>query len=100
MIEITSLKKTYGTAGKSVQALAGVDLRIGSGMFGLLGPNGAGKTTLMRIVAGIANPGRGSVRVAGHDLAAESARRAAKALLGYLPQELGMYLELTAAQFV
>ncbi|MES1244232.1 MAG: ABC transporter ATP-binding protein [Acidobacteriota bacterium] len=99
MIEIEGLAKTYGRGARAAQALRGVDLRIPSGMFGLLGPNGAGKTTLMRILAGIVHPSRGAVRVAGHDLA-ESGRRAAKAVLGYLPQELGMYPELTAAQFV
>jgi ABC-type multidrug transport system ATPase subunit len=99
-IEIGGLTKTYGRGGKAAQALRGVDLQIPSGMFGLLGPNGAGKTTLMRILAGIVHPSRGTVRVAGHDLATDGGRRAAKALLGYLPQELGMYLELTAAQFV
>jgi ABC-2 type transport system ATP-binding protein len=100
MIEITGLTKTYGRGAKAAQALRGVDLRIPTGMFGLLGPNGAGKTTLMRILAGIVNPSRGTVRVAGHDLATESGKRGAKAVLGYLPQELGMYPELTAFQFV
>ena len=100
MIEIKSLAKTYGRGTKAEQAHRGIDLRIPSGMFGLLGPNGAGKTTLMRILAGIVHPSRGAVRVAGHDLATETGRRGAKAILGYLPQELGMYPELTAAQFV
>jgi ABC-2 type transport system ATP-binding protein len=100
VIEIARLTKTYGRGAKSAEALGGIDLRIGSGMFGLLGPNGAGKTTLMRILAGIVNPSRGSVVVEGHDLATEAGKRAAKSVLGYLPQELGMYLELSAAQFV
>ena len=100
MIEITGLTKTYGRGSKTTHALRGVDLRIGSGMFGLLGPNGAGKTTLMRILAGIVNPSRGALRVEGHDLTTEAGKRAVKSVLGYLPQELGMYLELTAAQFV
>jgi ABC-type multidrug transport system ATPase subunit len=100
MIEITSLTKTYGIGGKAVHALNGIDLEIGSGMFGLLGPNGAGKTTLMRILAGIVNPSSGVVRVGGHDIATEKGKQAVKSVLGYLPQELGMYPELTAEQFV
>jgi ABC-2 type transport system ATP-binding protein len=100
MIEIAGLTKTYGRGAKTAQALRGIDLRIGSGMFGLLGPNGAGKTTLMRILAGIANPSHGALRVEGHDLTTQAGKRAVKSVLGYLPQELGMYLELTAAQFV
>lgn len=100
MIEINSLTKTYGVGGKAVHALNSIDLSIGSGMFGLLGPNGAGKTTFMRILAGIVNPSSGSIRVDGHDLTTESGKQAVKSMLGYLPQELGMYLELTAEQFV
>jgi ABC-type multidrug transport system ATPase subunit len=100
MIKITSLTKTYSVGSKAVHALNGISLKIGSGMFGLLGPNGAGKTTLMRILAGIVNPSRGSVHVAGHDLATEAGKQSVKAMLGYLPQELGMYPELTAEQFV
>jgi ABC-2 type transport system ATP-binding protein len=99
-IEIEGLTKTYGRGARAAQALRGVDLRIPSGMFGLLGPNGAGKTTLMRILAGIVNPSGGEVHVVGHDLATDAGKRGAKAILGYLPQELGMYPELTAAQFV
>jgi ABC-type multidrug transport system ATPase subunit len=97
MIEITNLTKTY--AGK-VQALAGIDLTIGSGMFGLVGPNGAGKTTLMRIIAGLMRPTSGSVRVFGHDMTAVRARQEAKSLLGYLPQELGLYPNLSGREFL
>lgn len=100
MITIRSLTKIYGIGGKAVHALNCIDLEIRSGMFGLLGPNGAGKTTFMRILAGIVNPTRGSVRVSGHDLATEKGKQAVKSVLGYLPQELGMYPELTAEQFV
>ena len=53
--------------GRWILRVCGIDLEIGRGMFGLLGPNGAGKTTLMRTLAGIVNPTRGTVRVAGHD---------------------------------
>jgi ABC-type multidrug transport system ATPase subunit len=100
MIEITGLKKTFGVGPKSVMALNGVDLQIPSGMFGLLGPNGAGKTTLMRILAGIVNPTNGTLRVNGYDLTTEAGKQAVKSMLGYLPQELGMYTDLTARQFV
>ncbi len=100
MIEVMALTKTYGIGPRAVHALNGIDLAIGPGMFGLLGPNGAGKTTFMRILAGIVNPSSGSVRVSGHDLGTETGKQAVKSMLGYLPQELGMYPELTAEQFV
>jgi ABC-2 type transport system ATP-binding protein len=66
----------------------------------LLGPNGAGKTTLMRILAGIVTPSQGTVQVDGHDLSTEKGKEAVKAFLGYLPQELGLYPDLNAHQFV
>jgi len=100
MIEITNLSKTYTSGQRVVTALQGVNLKIESGMFGLLGPNGAGKTTLMRILAGIVDPSKGSVKVNGNDLAGEKGKMAVKSSLGYLPQELGMYNELTPRQFV
>jgi ABC-type multidrug transport system ATPase subunit len=100
MIEITGLRKTFGIGPKAVNALDGVNLQIDSGMFGLLGPNGAGKTTFMRILAGIVNPTSGVVRVNGHDLGTEAGKQAVKSTLGYLPQELGMYTDLSAKQFV
>ena len=97
MIEIKNLSKQY--RGK-VQALRDVNLDIGSGMFGLVGPNGAGKTTLMRIIAGLLTPTSGQVRVFGHDLSTMQGKQAAKAGLGYLPQELGVYPNLSALEFL
>jgi ABC-2 type transport system ATP-binding protein len=100
MIEITALTKTYQTGKRAVNALNDISLQIGVGMFGLLGPNGAGKTTLMRTLAGIVNPSSGEVHINGHNLSTERGKQAVKSMLGYLPQELGMYPDLTAAQFV
>src|SRR5690606_41833737 len=96
-IDIKNLTKTY--PGK-VQALKGIDLTIGTGMFGLVGPNGAGKTTLMRLLAGLMRPTTGSIQVFGHDMGTHDGKYAAKALLGYLPQELGLYPNLTAREFL
>ena len=83
-----------------VQALDDVNLTIPPGMFGLLGPNGAGKTTLMRLLAGILHPTSGTIHLGEHDAATERGRRAIKQLLGYLPQELGLYPDLTAREFL
>nr|CAI78583.1 cytochrome c biogenesis ATP-binding export protein ccmA [uncultured Aminicenantes bacterium] len=100
MIEINDLTKTYGRGQRAILALRGFNLEIGSGMFGLLGPNGAGKTTLMRILAGIVRSTTGRAAVDGHDLATEEGRRTVKSFLGYLPQELGLYPDMTARRFV
>lgn len=97
MIEITNLTKTYKG---NIHALNGVSLEIGTGLFGLVGHNGAGKTTLMRILAGLLRPSGGSVRVFGHDLANYAGRQQTKAILGYLPQELGLYPNLNAYEFL
>jgi ABC-type multidrug transport system ATPase subunit len=97
MINITQLTKTYG---KKVQALRGVDLEIGTGMFGLIGPNGAGKTTLMRILAGLLRPTSGTVNVLGYDPTTPTGKLAIKSVLGYLPQELGLYPDLSAIEFL
>src|SRR5579883_2749125 len=96
-IAMRGLTKTY--RGR-VQALRGIDLTIQNGMFGLLGPNGAGKTTLMRILAGILRPTAGSLTIGGVDCATERGRTAVKRMLGYLPQELGMYPDLSAREFL
>src|SRR5512133_1027819 len=94
MIEINGLTKSYGKGSQAVNALNGINLSMNEGMFGLLGPNGAGKTTLMRILAGIVLPSGGSLNVVGHDMASEKGREEVKSMLGYLPQELGMYPDL------
>ncbi len=96
-IEITGLTKTYRGGAR---ALDGLDLTVPTGMFGLLGPNGAGKTTLMRILAGLLRPSDGRVLVADHDLATAGGRAEIKRVLGYLPQDLGVYPDLTAREFL
>jgi len=96
-IEISGLTKTYKGG---VAALDGLDLVVPTGMFGLLGANGAGKTTLMRILAGIMLPSGGHVTVGGHDLGTTTGRTAVQRDLGYLPQDLGLYPDLTARQFL
>jgi ABC-2 type transport system ATP-binding protein len=95
-VEVSGLIKDFG----EVHALKGVDLSIPLGMFGLLGPNGAGKTTLMRILAGIFRPTAGEVRVGPYDITTNEGRLGVKRLLGYLPQELGLYPDLSAAEFL
>ncbi len=97
MIELRQVTKTYKG---NIHALNGVDLTIGSGMFGLVGPNGAGKTSLMRIVAGLIRPSAGQVSVFGNNLANSKEKQAAKALLGYLPQDLGLYPNLSGREFL
>jgi ABC-type multidrug transport system ATPase subunit len=96
-IIINKLNKTYRGG---VHALKDIDLTIPSGMFGLLGPNGAGKTTLMRIMAGILRPTSGALQVGTYDGTTERGRTAIKRMLGYLPQDLGMYPDLSAREFL
>jgi ABC-2 type transport system ATP-binding protein len=93
MLQIRGLKKTY--AGH-IQALNGVDLEIPPGMFGLLGPNGAGKTTLMKILATLLEPDSGTAAMNGINLIGD--KHSTRSMLGYLPQEFGLYPTLTAEQ--
>ncbi|MBX6385946.1 MAG: ATP-binding cassette domain-containing protein [Microbispora sp.] len=97
-ISITDLTKRYRRGERP--ALDGVTLTIGGGMTALLGANGAGKTTLMRICVGVLRPDGGRVVIGGHDLATAAGRRAVKRILGYLPQELAMYDDLTGREFL
>ena len=96
-IEISGLTKTYRGG---VTALDGLDLVVPIGMFGLLGANGAGKTTLMRILAGLVRPTFGRITVGGHDMSTGAGSTAVQRSLGYLPQDLGVYPDLTARQFL
>ena len=100
MIEIKNLQKVYKSKTQPVHALKGITLNIENGMYGLLGPNGAGKTTLMRILAGIINPTDGEIVINGINIRTEEGKRKMKAMLGYLPQELGLYPDLTAREFI
>lgn len=93
LLSIKELKKTYPSG---IQALKDINLEVPSGMFGLLGPNGAGKTTLMKIAATLLEPDSGRVEMDGCDLVAD--KRGARRMLGYLPQEFGLYPTLTAEQ--
>src|SRR5579863_2346354 len=88
--------KRYG----SHEALRDINLRIEHGMFGLLGPNGAGKTTLLRILATLLRPTSGRVVVGALDLGHAAQRKAVRAQLGYLPQELGLYPDLTGRELL
>jgi len=84
IISVSGLSKTYASG---FQALKRVDLEIRPGeIFALLGPNGAGKTTLINIICGIVTPSAGSVAVGGHDILRDW--RAARAMIGLVPQEL------------
>src|SRR5436190_2212268 len=84
ILSVANLSKTYASG---FQALKRVDLDIRRGeIFALLGPNGAGKTTLISIVCGILNASEGSVTVDGHDIVRHY--RAARAMIGLVPQEL------------
>jgi ABC-2 type transport system ATP-binding protein len=84
VISVQNLSKTYASG---LHALKRINLEIRRGeIFGLLGPNGAGKTTLIGIICGIVNPSAGTVSVDGHDIIKDY--RAARALIGLVPQEL------------
>ena len=84
ILSISNLTKTYASG---LQALKKIDLEIMKGeIFALLGPNGAGKTTLISIVCGIVTPTTGTVAAAGYDIVRDY--RAARSLIGLVPQEL------------
>jgi ABC-2 type transport system ATP-binding protein len=95
-VEITGLTRRFGRT----QAVAGVTLETGPGVFGLLGPNGAGKTSLLRMMATVIAPNAGTLRLLGRDPGCYGPRREIRRRLGYLPQNLGYYPGFTIAEFV
>ncbi|MCY7409202.1 MAG: ABC transporter ATP-binding protein [Chitinophagales bacterium] len=90
-LKIQNLSKSYANG---VKALDNVSLTIESGMFGLLGPNGAGKSTLMKIIATLLDPDSGSVML--DDLDVLHKKEEVRKVLGYLPQEFGVYPKVSA----
>ncbi len=84
IISIANLSKTYASGFRALKSI-NLDIRRGE-IFALLGPNGAGKTTLISIICGIVNASEGAVLVDGHDISADY--RAARSLIGLVPQEL------------
>ena len=96
---IDGLSKTYGNG---VKALDDVTLHIPTGMFGLLGPNGAGKSTLMRTVATLQEADSGTVRLRGNgtDIDVLADKEDVRRVLGYLPQEFGVYPRVSAWQML
>jgi ABC-type multidrug transport system ATPase subunit len=95
-VEIADLTRRFGRT----QAVAGVSLQAGPGVFGLLGPNGAGKTSLLRMLATVIQPSSGTLRLLGRDPGSYGPRREIRRRLGYLPQNLGYYPGFTVAEFV
>jgi ABC-2 type transport system ATP-binding protein len=90
-LQIQNLSKTYPNG---VQALKDVNLSIPNGLFGLLGPNGAGKSTLMRTIATLQNADEGSILLDSLDVLKK--KHEVRKILGYLPQEFGVYSNVTA----
>jgi len=95
MIDLRNLTKTYG----ALTAVKDLSLKIEAGeIFGFLGPNGAGKTTTIRLVAGALAPTSGRIILGGLDLAREP--RAAKSLVGYIPDRPFLYEKLSGWEFL
>lgn len=93
IVQVQELRKAYGR----VQAVDGLSLAIEEGeIYGLLGPNGSGKTTTILILLGLTEPNGGQVRVAGFNPTREALK--VKRLVGYLPENVGFYEDLTARE--
>jgi ABC-2 type transport system ATP-binding protein len=90
-LTITGLSKTYPNG---VRALKNLSLTVGNNMFGLLGPNGAGKSSLMRTIATLQDPDSGTITLDGLDVLRQ--KDEVRKVLGYLPQEFGVYPKISA----
>ncbi|MFI6151555.1 ATP-binding cassette domain-containing protein [Kitasatospora sp. NPDC051170] len=95
MLELIDVTKVY-KGGK--RAVDGMTMHLNPGLLGLLGPNGAGKSSLMRIVSTVTRPTSGQVRYQGADVVADPDRLRRE--LGYLPQDFGVYPNLTSREFL
>lgn len=95
ILQIKNVSKLYSNG---VQALTDVSLTIPPGMYGLLGPNGAGKSTLMRILATLQNPDAGQILFGGIDIVQE--KEELRKTLGYLPQEFGVYKNVSSEKLL
>ena len=98
MVETRNLRKTYSRPdGSTIEAVKGVDLEIRQGeIFSLLGPNGAGKTTTISMISGLVTPTEGDATIGGFSITRQSMQ--AKRLMGFVPQEIALYPELSARQ--
>jgi len=97
IVEVRGLTKIYKSEGKEIHAVKGIDLDIKKGeIFSLLGPNGAGKTTTISMISGLITPTKGDALIGGHSILTHSLE--AKRLLGVIPQEIALYLQLSARQ--
>ncbi|HMI63621.1 MAG TPA: ATP-binding cassette domain-containing protein, partial [Puia sp.] len=95
ILSINALSKTYPTG---VRAIHNISLTLNNGMFGLLGPNGAGKSSLMRTIATLQEADSGSITLDDIDVLQNKTR--VRQLLGYLPQEFGVYPRISAEQML
>ena len=95
-VELEELVRRFGRT----QAVAGVSLRAGPGVFGLLGPNGAGKTSLLRMMATVLPPTSCRLELLSRDPGNLGERREIRRRLGYLPQNLGYYPGFTVVDFI
>jgi ABC-2 type transport system ATP-binding protein len=98
MVQVHDLAKTFKKAtGDPLEAVKGVSFEIGKGeIFSLLGPNGAGKTTVISMISGLLTPTRGDATIGGYSITKQPLE--AKKLLGVVPQEIALYLTLSARQ--
>ncbi|HOZ06285.1 MAG TPA: ATP-binding cassette domain-containing protein, partial [Arenimonas sp.] len=95
MLEIRNVVKKFG---RDVTAVDDVSLNLTSGVLGLIGHNGAGKTTLMQMIATLTRPTSGQILFQGQDIAKNP--NAIRARLGFLPQDFGVYPNLSALEFM
>ncbi|MGL5829516.1 MAG: ATP-binding cassette domain-containing protein, partial [Angustibacter sp.] len=95
-IQLSALTVQYG----NFTAIKELTLELNQGVIGLLGPNGAGKSSLLRVLATAQQPSSGQIHGCGLDFLSPQSLRAARRLIGYLPQDPGFYPHFTVAEFL